>query len=82
MPEPPPRRGRTLRDVIAADPAARRRVGRAYAELMGALLVAIAGLGVLIAWWIHRRGGRVRARLGPGRPAEWPETPPREPDDP
>jgi hypothetical protein len=68
----PPRR-RPLREILRADPAARRRIGEAYAELLAASLVGLAGLSALLIWHLARRGRRLREQLGPPRKVRWPE---------
>ena len=67
---PPPR---PLRQVIAENPAARRRIGRAYAEFLAVVLVAIAALTALVLWHLARRGRAIRQRLGQPRPISWPD---------
>lgn len=71
--QPAPEPTRTLREVIATNPEARERVGRAYAELLAAVLVAVAGFSLLLLWHLARRGRRIRERLGPPRPTRWPD---------
>lgn len=73
-PRPPnPERPRTLREVVAEDPEARRMVGRVYAELLAVLLVAIAGISGLLLWHLARRGRILRSRLSQPRPVDWPD---------
>lgn len=79
MDEPAPVDRRSLRDRIRKDPEARRRFGRAYAELLAAVLFCIVVLGLLFVWVVRRRAERVRASLSPPRPVRWPESPPTEP---
>jgi hypothetical protein len=67
-PTPPP-----LRTLIARDPAARRRIGRAYAEFLAVVLVAIGSLTALVLWHLARRGRVIRRRLGQPRPISWPD---------
>lgn len=78
MPDPPanPPPSRTLRNVIAENPAARRRIGRAYAEFLAVVLVAIASLTALVLWHLARRGRVIRQRLGQPRPISWPDSEP------
>ncbi|MEW4570187.1 hypothetical protein AB1L88_20160 [Tautonia sp. JC769] len=68
-PSPP----RPLRNVIAEDPAARRRIGRAYAEFLAVVLVAIASITALVLWHLARRGRILRQNLGQPRRISWPD---------
>ncbi len=54
-------------------PEARERVGRAYAELLGVILVTIATLSALLIWHLSRRARIAKERLGPPRHVRWPE---------
>jgi hypothetical protein len=76
------RRGAKLRDVIANDPDARRRIGLAYAELLAAVLGVIGLMGLLGVWFIARRARRIREGLSVPRKVQWPEPPAPPPPDP
>lgn len=65
-----------LRTMIAKDPAIRRRIGRAYAEFLAVVLVAVASLTALVLWHLARRGRLIRRRLGQPRPISWPDPEP------
>lgn len=54
------------------DEDVRRRLGRASAELLAAVLAAVAGIGGLVIWHLARRGRVLREGLGPPRPVRWP----------
>jgi hypothetical protein len=69
-----PRRSR-LRQILQERPEARPRLGRAVAELLGTVLVALAVLGALVIWHLARRGRLIRERLGPPRIVRLPELP-------
>lgn len=58
---------------ISNTPEARQRVGRAYAELLGVILAAIATLSALLIWHLSRRARIARERLGPPRQVRWPD---------
>ncbi|QDV36578.1 hypothetical protein [Tautonia plasticadhaerens] len=68
------------RPAIADVPAARDRLGRASAQLLAAVLVAVSGLAALVLWHLARRGRLIRDGLGPPRRIRWPEDPDGRPD--
>lgn len=83
LPPPPPRwPAPTVRELIRTNPEARRRFGRAYAELLAWLLAAVLTITALLLWAYVRRARRLRERLGPPRPVRWPELPDTPPDEP
>ncbi len=63
----------TLRRILEERPEARRRLGRAVAELLGTGLFTLATVGVLLIWHLRRRGRLIRERLGPPRVVHWPD---------
>lgn len=67
-----PRRSR-LRKILDEHPEARRRIGRAVAELLGATLIAVAAIGALVIWHLIRRGRLIRERLSPPQNVRLPE---------
>jgi hypothetical protein len=69
-----------LRRILEEHPESRPRLVRAFAELIGATLVALVAVGGLLIWHIIRRGRLVRERLGPPRTVDLPEFPGRDPD--
>jgi hypothetical protein len=69
-----PRRSR-LRRILDEQPAARSRLGRAVAALLGTGLVSFAALGALLLWHVKRRGRLIREQLGPPRIVRLPEFP-------
>ncbi len=76
---PTPRRT-PLRRILDESPQSRRRLSRAIVALSSAALVALAAIGVLLAWHIRRRARLVRERLGPPRIVRWPDLSDRSPD--
>jgi hypothetical protein len=81
--QPPPRgepRKSPLRRILDEHPESRPRLARAFAELIGAVLVTIAALGGLLIWHVKRRGRVIRERLGEPRAVELPEYPGRDLD--
>ncbi|MFI5455201.1 MAG: hypothetical protein ACHRXM_07080 [Isosphaerales bacterium] len=76
-----PRRSR-LRRILDEHPAARPRLGRAVAVLLGTGLVAFAALGALLLWHVKRRGRLIRERLNSPRIVRLPEIPGGEVDRP
>ncbi len=81
LPTPPGEPRRTpLRRILEEHPESRPRLARAFAELIGATLVALVAVGGLLIWHIIRRGRVIRERLGQPRTVELPEFPERDVD--
>jgi hypothetical protein len=74
-----PERSR-LRRLLDERPEARSRLGRAFAILLGTVLVSMVAIGALAIWHLARRGRMIRDRLSTPRIAPLPEPPAREAD--
>jgi hypothetical protein len=68
----PAKRGPTVRELIRTNPVARVRLGRAYAWLLGWVLMTLVTFTSLIMWLLIRRSKRLRERLSNPKPVEWP----------
>jgi hypothetical protein len=74
-----PKRSR-LRQILDERPEARPRLAKAFAELLGTILVALVAISALLIWHLVRRARLIRERLNPPRVVELPDFPGHEVD--